>query len=81
MKIISAYYFASAGGMTSNSVWGTHLPYLRSVPSFDDGVKKFEALKEDIRNAKSFIHLQYYIIKKDVFKHLSFLRRIRPCLF
>lgn len=40
MKIISAYYFSSAGGMTSNSVWGTHLPYLRSVPSFDDGVKK-----------------------------------------
>ena len=32
---------------------------------FSDGVEKFEALKEDIRNAKKFIHLQYYIIKKD----------------
>lgn len=40
MKIISAYYFASAGGMTNTSIWGSDLPYLRSVPSFDDGVKK-----------------------------------------
>ena len=40
MKIISAYYFASAGGMTNTSVWGGSAPYLRSVPSFDDGVKK-----------------------------------------
>lgn len=40
MKIISAYYFSAAGGMTSNSIWGTDLPYLRAVPSFDDGVKK-----------------------------------------
>lgn len=40
MKIISAYYFSAAGGMTSNSIWGTDLPYLRAVPSFDEGVKK-----------------------------------------
>lgn len=40
MKIISAYYSASAGGMTSNSVWGGYAPYLHSVPSFDDGVAK-----------------------------------------
>ena len=40
MKIISAYYFASAGGMTRTSIWGSDLPYLRAVPSFDDGVKK-----------------------------------------
>ncbi|WP_216830705.1 cardiolipin synthase [Alkalihalobacterium elongatum] len=30
-----------------------------------DGRKKFETLLEDIRNAKSFIHIQYYIIKND----------------
>ena len=32
---------------------------------FSDGVEKFNALKEDIRKAKEFIHLQYYIFKKD----------------
>lgn len=40
MKIISAYYFASAGGMTNTSIWGGTAPYLRSVPSFDENVKK-----------------------------------------
>lgn len=40
MKIISAYYSASAGGMTSASVWGGYAPYLHSVPSFDENVKK-----------------------------------------
>lgn len=40
MKIISAYYFASAGGMTNTSIWGGSAPYLRSVPSFDDEVGK-----------------------------------------
>ncbi|MBQ8460517.1 SpoIID/LytB domain-containing protein [bacterium] len=40
MKIISAYYSASAGGMTSNSIWGGYVPYLHSVPSFDDNVQK-----------------------------------------
>ncbi len=40
MKIISAYYSASAGGMTNTNSWGNNLPYLHSVPSFDDNVKK-----------------------------------------
>ncbi len=40
MKIISAYYFASAGGMTNTSIWGGDAPYLRAVPSFDEDVKK-----------------------------------------
>lgn len=35
------------------------------IQIFADGVEKFNALKEDIRNAKDFIHLQYYIFKKD----------------
>jgi stage II sporulation protein D len=39
-KVISAYYSASAGGQTNVNSWGTSLPYLRSVPSFDDNVKK-----------------------------------------
>jgi stage II sporulation protein D len=40
MKIISAYYSASAGGMTNTNAWGGSVPYLRSVPSFDDNVAK-----------------------------------------
>lgn len=40
MKVISAYYSASAGGQTNVNSWGSNLPYLRSVPSFDDNVKK-----------------------------------------
>lgn len=39
-KVISAYYSASAGGQTNTNSWGNTLPYLRSVPSFDDNVKK-----------------------------------------
>ncbi len=41
-KIIPAYYSASAGGKTTNSgqVWTKDLEYLKSVPSFDDGIKK-----------------------------------------
>ncbi len=40
MKVINAYYSASAGGQTTAGGWGGNLPYLRSVPSFDDNVKK-----------------------------------------
>ena len=41
-KIIPAYYSASAGGHTRNSgsVWNKDLPFLKSVPSFDEDVKK-----------------------------------------
>ena len=40
MKIISAYYSASAGGMTNTNAWGSNVPYLHSVFSFDDNVAK-----------------------------------------
>lgn len=39
-KVISAYYSASAGGKTNTNSWGTNLPYLRAVPSFDENIKK-----------------------------------------
>ncbi len=41
-KIIPAFYSASAGGQTRSSgqVWTKDLAWLRSVPSYDDGVKK-----------------------------------------
>ena len=42
LKIIPAYYSASAGGQTleASKVWERDLPYVRSVPSFDENVKK-----------------------------------------
>lgn len=41
-KIVPAYYSASAGGKTrsASQVWTQDLPFLKSVPSFDDGIKK-----------------------------------------
>lgn len=41
-KVIPAYYSASAGGQTKSSgeVWTKDLAFLKSMPSFDDGVKK-----------------------------------------
>lgn len=41
-QVIPAYYCASAGGQTNNSgeVWNKDLPFLKSVPSFDDQNKK-----------------------------------------
>lgn len=41
-KVISAYYHASAGGQTTTSgqVWCKNLPYLHSVPSFDDNIPR-----------------------------------------
>lgn len=37
-KVIPAYYHASSGGQTKNSseVWFKDLPFIKSVPSFDD---------------------------------------------
>jgi len=35
------------------------------IDIFTDGNEKFDDLKREIRNAKSFIHIQYYIIKND----------------
>jgi stage II sporulation protein D len=42
MKVVNAFYSASAGGQTLNTkdVWGGSLPYIRSVPSYDGNVKK-----------------------------------------
>ena len=42
MKVVPAYYSASAGGKTINAadVWGSDVPFVRSVPSFDENVKK-----------------------------------------
>jgi cardiolipin synthase len=39
------------------------------IDIFVDGNEKFDALIEDIKNAKHFIHIQYYIIRNDVLFH------------
>lgn len=41
-KIIPAYYSASAGGQTkeASAVWTKDLDFIKSVPSFDEGIKK-----------------------------------------
>ena len=41
-KIVPAYYSASAGGKTrsASQVWTRDLPFIKSVPSFDDGIRK-----------------------------------------
>lgn len=45
---------------------GSVLTDTNDLDIFVDGNSKFEALIEDIRSAKHFIHIQYYIIKNDV---------------
>ncbi len=41
-KVIPAYYHASSGGQTvsSGAVWAKDLPYIKSVPAYDDGIRK-----------------------------------------
>ena len=36
-----------------------------TVDIFTDGVKKFDDLKEEMKKAEKYIHIQYYIIKND----------------
>ena len=50
------YNLETQGAMLSNN---------NDIEILSDGVEKFDALKEDLKNAKEFIHLQYYIFKKD----------------
>lgn len=45
---------------------GAVLSDTNDIDIFVDGNAKFDALIEDIRQAKEFIHIQYYIIKNDV---------------
>ena len=51
--------------VTLNIKAGGWLCYNNTVTHFTDGREKFNSLIEDIRSAKKFIHLQYYIIRWD----------------
>lgn len=46
-KLISAFYYASSGGITESSLdaWGTDIPYLRSVEDFDQDSPKYSWYK------------------------------------
>lgn len=52
--------------MYNLEVSGAVLTDDNDITIFDDGNKKFDALIEDMRQAKRYIHVQYYIIKNDV---------------
>jgi cardiolipin synthase len=42
------------------------------VEIYTDGTEKFQALYEEIQNAKEFVHIQYYIIRNDaLWKHFE----------
>ncbi len=45
---------------------GAFLTDDNDVDIFIDGNDKFDALKEDLRKAEHFIHMEYYIVKNDV---------------
>ncbi len=44
---------------------GAVLTIDNSVDIFTDGEKKFEDLREELKKARQYIHIQYYIIKND----------------
>ena len=43
----------------------TFLSYDNNVDIYTDGHALFDQMKEDLRNAKSYIHLEYYVLKLD----------------
>lgn len=45
---------------------GAMLTGNNDIDIFTDGNEKFDALIEDLKQAKEYIHIQYYIIKNDV---------------
>ncbi len=57
------YNLESSGAFLSND---------NTVEHIVDGRRKFEMLVRDIRNARKYIHMQYYIIQNDVlFAHIE----------
>ena len=43
----------------------TFLSYDNNVDIYTDGHTLFDQMKEDLRNAKTYIHLEYYVLKLD----------------
>ncbi len=59
----------------AHSICGAMYYQGNDVEIFTDGKSKFEAFERDLRNAQSFIHIQYYIFEDDETGH-----RIRDIL-
>lgn len=49
-RIIAAFYFSNAGGMTAaaSEIWGEDVPYLRPMPSPDDGPEQGKLIWERV---------------------------------
>ncbi len=62
-KLVEADYVTDLAHLHLNS--GNWMTFNNQVEYFNNGKEKFEALVQDIRNAKKFIHLEYYIWRGD----------------
>ena len=62
-KLVDAEYVTDLAHLHLNS--GNWMTFNNTVEYFNNGKDKFEALVQDIRNAKKFIHLEYYIWRGD----------------
>lgn len=62
-KLVEEDYVTDLAHLHLNS--GNWMTFNNQVEYFNNGKAKFEALVRDIRNAKKFIHLEYYIWRGD----------------
>ena len=62
-KLPHAEYVTDLAHLHLNS--GNWITFNNKIEYFNNGKDKFEALVQDIRNAKEYIHLEYYIIEDD----------------
>nr|WP_294680924.1 cardiolipin synthase [uncultured Anaerotignum sp.] len=62
-KLSHAEYVTDLAHLHLNS--GNWITFNNKIDHFDNGKAKFEALVQDIRSAKEYIHLEYYIWRGD----------------
>lgn len=62
-RLVEAEYLTDLAYLHLNS--GNWMTFNNKVEYFNNGKDKFEALVQDIRRAKKFIHLEYYIWRGD----------------
>lgn len=63
IDIIDAKHLDDLAYLHINS--GNCITYDNTVKSYFEGNSKFEDLIEDIKNAKNYIHMEYYILRND----------------
>ncbi len=62
-RILESTYLTDLAYLHINS--GNWMTFNNRITHFTDGTNKFDALVNDIRNAKKYIHMEYYIIRND----------------